>query len=562
MSRMMFSRGATGAPLFSARLGAIRTRVGRTDDCDVVLPDEAVSRLHCVLSKEPDGWRVEDCSRNGTLLNGVRLGAPARLGAGDRLTIGPFVATLVDDVEGDDATTERAQIERRDEEILDIHGAGVALREAWLVVARGVGRGQRTRLRGSRVSVGGEGSRVVLEDASLLPDHFRLRLAHGRTMVEPGEGAVFLGPTRVRDIVPLHAGEILRAGDTEVRVEWVDRREDLRAEHFGEMVGVSDLMCRAFGVLRRIAAHPAPVLLIGESGTGKELAARALHDASPRAGRPFVAINCGAITPTLFESELFGHERGAFTGATERRDGAFHRAEGGTLFLDEIGELPEEAQAKLLRTLESGEVRRVGSTSTTFPDVRIIAATNRNLAEEANGGRFRGDLYFRLAVLAVRIPSLRERPEDIGVIAQAIVQRLQPSLQVTPDALDVLRRWPWPGNARELRNVLTRAWVMGGEKLIDARHLVFNPLEGMEPTAMGGVATSLAMTEPPRAVLPQRGGPAVTPDTTLDTAEREVVLAALRRHEGNRTHAARELGIARSSLLCKLKRWGIREGQG
>jgi two-component system response regulator HydG len=365
--------------------------------------------------------------------------------------------------------------------------------------------------------------------------------------------------------VPLHPGEDLRLGATELRVEWIDRREELRAESFGELVGVSESMCTAFGLLRRMAAHHAPVLLIGESGTGKELAARAVHDASPRAGRPFVALNCGAITATLFESELFGHERGAFTGANERRDGAFHRADGGTLFLDEVGELPDEAQAKLLRVLESGEVRRVGGATPSFPDVRIVAATNRNLAEEARAGRFRADLYFRLAVLAVRIPPLRERAEDIGPIAAAIAKRLHPQLRVTPDALDALRRWPWPGNARELRNVLTRAWVLGAapteggsrpravEHLLDARHLVFNPLEPQgspppAPTTPGASADTAIQPHP----VPAGGG-------TLDAAEREVVLAALRRTRGNRTHAARELGIARSSLLCKLKRWGIGE---
>jgi two-component system response regulator FlrC len=210
-------------------------------------------------------------------------------------------------------------------------------------------------------------------------------------------------------------------------------------------------------------------------------------------------------------------------------------------------------------------VRRVGGATPSFPDVRIVAATNRNLAEEARSGRFRADLYFRLAVLAVRIPPLRERPEDIGPIASAIAKRLHPQLRVTPDALDVLCRWPWPGNARELRNVLTRAWVLGaaptergraaGDHHLDARHLVFNPLEGqgspMDPQSVASVAPApLPIATPPNR--PTNG--------TLDAAERDVVLAALRRNRDNRTHAARELGIARSSLLCKLKRWGIGEG--
>ena len=567
MPRLCLHRNPDDPPLLVTRLGASRTRIGRTDDCDVVVPDESVSRLHCVIEAHDGGWRVLDRSRNGLSVNGVRL-TETLLCHGDRLSLGAWQLVLDLNDEIDEAVTERSQAERRDEEVLDATGAAIALREAWLVVTRGPARGKRLRLRSSRVGVGGAGSQLVIADPSLVANHVRLRLAMGRAMVEPGEGAAFLGESRVREVVPLHPGEDLRVGASELRVEWIDRREEVRAESFGELVGVSEAMCGAFGLLRRMAAHHAPVLLIGESGTGKELAARAVHDASPRAGRPFVALNCGAITATLFESELFGHERGAFTGANERRDGAFHRADSGTLFLDEVGELPEEAQAKLLRVLESGEVRRVGGATPSFPDVRIVAATNRNLAEEARAGRFRADLYFRLAVLAVRIPPLRERPEDIGPIAHAIAKRLHPQLRVTPGALDTLRRWPWPGNARELRNVLTRAWVLGaappdrsrpaGEHHLDARHLVFNPLEGQgtndairSPGVSRDTPASPRMSEEPAPT--GRGG-------TLDAAERDVVLAALRRHRDNRTHAARELGIARSSLLCKLKRWGIGEG--
>jgi DNA-binding NtrC family response regulator len=376
---------------------------------------------------------------------------------------------------------------------------------------------------------------VVLPDPGLVKDHVRVRLLGGRTMIEPGLGAAFLGPTRIRDILPVFPGEEVRIGNTEFVVEWDVREDTPTADRFGEMVGVSEPMRRAFGVLRRMAAHHAPVLLIGESGTGKELAARALHDASPRAGRPFVALNCGAITASLFESELFGHEKGSFTGANERRDGAFQRADTGTLFLDEVGELPEEAQSKLLRALESGEVRRVGGGEPTFPDARVIAATNRGLAEGAKAGTFRSDLYFRLAVLAVRLPPLRERAEDIAVMAETIAKRIHADITITPDAHEALRAYAWPGNARELRNVLTRAFVLYGP-VIDASSIVFNPLE------RDGAATS---------AWAGRNG--------VDEAEREVVVDALKKANGNRSQAARTLGIARSSLLYKLRRWGIED---
>jgi DNA-binding NtrC family response regulator len=200
------------------------------------------------------------------------------------------------------------------------------------------------------------------------------------------------------------------------------------------------------------------------------------------------------------------------------------------LVLDEVGELPEEAQAKLLRALESGEVRRVGAATPTWPDARIVAATNRNLAEAVKQGKFRGDLYFRLAVLAVRLPPLRERPEDIPAIAEAVVKRLHPTLSLAPDAVDLLTRHPWPGNARELRNVLTRAWVLGGEAHIAARHIAFDPLD-----------------ERAQAVAPKQ----------VEDDERELIEEALRRHGGNRSQAARTLGMARSTLLYKLRRWGL-----
>jgi DNA-binding NtrC family response regulator len=295
------------------------------------------------------------------------------------------------------------------------------------------------------------------------------------------------------------------------------------------MVGESPPMRALFGILARIARHDAAVLITGPSGTGKELAARAVHDHGPRQDGPFVAVNCAAITDSLFESELFGHEKGAFTGAIQRQNGAFQNADGGTLFLDEVGELKLEAQAKLLRALESGEVRRVGAQRPEFPDVRVIAATNRDLAEMVHRGTFREDLYFRLAVLTVRMPALHERLSDLPLIAKTLLQRLYPEASITPEALGRLRQHPWPGNVRELRNVLTRAYVLGGAT-IGCDHIAFDALAFRDES-----------TDRP----PQRGF----------KLEREVVLRTLERHGGNRSNAARELGIPRSTLNYKLRQW-------
>jgi DNA-binding NtrC family response regulator len=532
MARLLFCTDdpSTGAPpLFVHRLRESRVRIGRSDDCDVVLPDDAVSRTHCILSPAEGGWEVLDRSSNGTFLRGERV-SRAALADRDVIRVGPFHVQLDAEPGVRAESTESAQAEARDEEVVDAKGE-VRVRRAELLVTEGPAKGAKFALKGARTTIGGAGSGVVLRDPGLAPDHVRVRLYHGRTMLEPGRGAAFIGNLRVRDTVPLGPDEPVTLGSTTLRIQWKAVEERPEASQLGELVGTSPAMRAAFGMLRRMAAHDAPVLLLGESGTGKELAARAVHDASPRAAAKFVAVNCGAITPTLFESELFGHEKGAFTGADQKRDGAFQRADGGTLFLDEVGELPEEAQVKLLRALETGEVRRVGGAEPTFPDVRIVAATNRDLAAGVRDQAFRQDLYYRLAVLAVRLPPLRDRPEDIPVLASEIARRIDPEIRVTGDALKMLRAHNWPGNARELRNVLTRAFVLHGPII-----------------APGALEFTL---DPPPLERP-------APDhDVLRDGERAAILEALRRTSNNRAEAARLLGIPRSSLLYKLKRLGI-----
>jgi transcriptional regulator with GAF, ATPase, and Fis domain len=244
-----------------------------------------------------------------------------------------------------------------------------------------------------------------------------------------------------------------------------------------------------------------------------------------------VPLNCGAISPALFESALFGHEKGAFTGADARRDGAFHQAEGGTLFLDEVGELPEEAQAKLLRALETGEVRRVGSAEVSWPDVRVVAATNRDLPAMVRAGRFREDLYYRLAVLSVEVPPLRDRMEDIPLLVEGLCHRLHPALRVEAAAMERLSAHCWPGNVRELRNVLTRAWVLGGNP-IRATHLTISPVVAAQP--------------PPVEVY-----------DPAPEEERARLVDVLQQVGENRSAAARALGIPRTSLHYRLKRHGL-----
>ncbi len=538
-----FEFHAGGRPVFRHLLRPGRTVIGRSDRCDVAIPSDAVSRVHCFVEDRGGAWVVVDRSRNGTLLNGERV-QRGHLADGDELQLGEFTARFVDYARGarESTTAVLAFATATHEEVVEGNEAGIAASLAELVFTEGPLAGRSFILDRPVMRLGGD--RADLKLGPDLPDTaLTLRISRGRVMVEPGNLAVFLAGHRVREITPALPGEALRLLDHVAEVRTKTTLADCgERSNFGEMVGASKAMRRTFAVLARMAAHELPVLITGDSGTGKELAARGLHDAGPRREGPFVAINCAAISDNLFESELFGHEKGAFTGAAQRQDGAFQRADGGTLFLDEVGELKIDFQAKLLRALESGEVRRVGGAAPEFPDVRIVAATNRHLPAMIKEGTFREDLFFRLSVLTVAMPALRERREDIALIARTLLDRQHPGAHLTDDAALALRDYDWPGNVRELRNVLTRAWVLSGPTITPS-DLAFHPWSFSEvveaPKPAGGM-------EP----LSRRYA-------ALESSEKQQILEAIARAGGNRTQAAKDLGMPRSSLLYKLQKYGI-----
>jgi DNA-binding NtrC family response regulator len=330
----------------------------------------------------------------------------------------------------------------------------------------------------------------------------------------------------------------LRTENILLREEWS------RRYGFPRIIGESEAIKRAVAETQRVSQTEATVLLLGESGTGKELFARAVHHLSARRDKPFVAINCAAIPETLIENELFGHERGAFTGASDRRHGKFELANGGTVFLDEIGELPLGVQGKLLRAIEEKMVDRIGGRAPVPVDVRVVAATNKDLRAAVETGEFRRDLYFRLAVFPIEIPPLRERGEDIVMLARHFAAQLGKELRgreatLSEAALAALRAHSWPGNVRELENVIERACILADETMLEPQDLGLVRKGAPAPDALQGLDLSGTLIE--------------AAERAARLVERRKITEAIKAHDGNKTRAAEALGVSYKTLLTKIK---------
>ncbi len=382
---------------------------------------------------------------------------------------------------------------------------------------------------------------VVLGDPHASRFHCEIRVTdEGHLLRDLGStNGTRVGEVDVKEGL-LRPGATLLIGETKIRFLVDDGRPDEIAasasNQFGDVVGTSVRMREVFGVLERIAPTDLTVLLAGETGVGKDVIARALHERSSRASGPFVVFDCAAVAPTLIESELFGHVRGAFTGATNDAVGAFERAHGGTLLLDEIGDLSLELQPKLLRALEQRTIRPVGGAREVPVDVRIIAASHINLERAVKQGTWRQDLFFRLSVVTIEVPPLRQRLEDLALVVDALLAQLGRKLTVSPETLNVLRAYDWPGNVRELRNVVESAAALAAtDGELEPRHLVFFKPRRKEASLSG---------------LELAG-------KSLETIERAAILQTLERCKGNKTHAARTLGISTSTLYEKVKKYSI-----
>ena len=339
---------------------------------------------------------------------------------------------------------------------------------------------------------------------------------------------------------------IRKAGQTEE----ASARDLAPAKGKFEIVGQTPGMTKIYDLIEKVARSPTTILITGESGTGKELVAKALHDQSDRNDKAFISVNCGAIPETLFESELFGHEKGAFTGAINARQGRFELADGGTLFLDEVGELPLDMQVKLLRALQERTFERVGGVKPVQVDVRLIASTNRNLEEEVRQGTFRQDLFYRLNVIPIQLPPLRTRKQDIPLLVEHFIgrfnERLEREVEISPEAMEALIGWNWPGNIRELENVMERSVLLCDSQCIQVSDL----------PEIGEMASADGAEGLPNDVEEMGLKEYVRAHTAM--LERARIQKVLEAEENNVTRAAKQLGISRKSLQTKMKEYGLR----
>jgi len=414
-----------------------------------------------------------------------------------------------------------------------------------LLVLSSASRGKEFIIAKDEVVIGSAAANdFVLSDDTVSKKHFRIERKEKEFIISDldSTNGTILNGNNIK-VAGLKPNSIIQAGESYIQFLVYDENEaqfgvaPSENENFGSVVGKAYEMRKIFGILEKVSQTNVTIVLEGATGTGKDLVARAVHGASRRSNKPFIVVDCTAISPNLFESELFGHEKGAFTGADGQRKGLMEAANGGTLFFDELGELPIEQQPKLLRAIESRQIKRVGGNDGIPIDIRIIAATNRSLEEEVKKGNFREDLYFRLSVVKLKIPDLKERPDDIPLIINEFLK--DSGKKLSDDALNLLKYYSWPGNIRELKNVIERAVAFSETETIEARDIM--TLQQMTSSPDDGVGSDVS---------------AFT-GRSLEAIEKIAIEKTLEACGGNKTKAAKILGIAYSTLYEKIKKFGI-----
>ena len=438
------------------------------------------------------------------------------------------------------------------------------LKRGRLIVIEGPDQGRELSVERARVTIGRSLiCDLVLADKAVSGTHCEI-IANEKGVLLKDLGSTngtTINDLRIREVW-IRPGTVIRAGQTSLRYEAGEGEVEIDLSHderYFDLIGKSVRMREIFAVLSKVAPSDLTVLVRGQTGTGKELVARALHSGSRRKEQPLVVQDCSAIPENLIESTLFGHERGAFTGATDRRKGSFEQAEGGTIFLDEIGELSLALQPKLLRVLENREVKRVGGEKTIPVNVRVVAATNRELRAMVNEGTFREDLYFRLSVVTVELPSLAERPEDVQLLAETFLEEFSKRrfpgedgrLTISKGAMARLKSYPWPGNVRELRNTLERAAFLADESELTVKDLMPSSQKTPPAALPGGTAEQFVDDEMPFKEAKQK---------VLDAFEPAYLKALLDKYGDNITKSAQAAGLTRYHLRELAKRYGVRGG--
>ncbi len=539
--------------------------VGRAFPADIVVRDIKLSRRHAMFTWYESEVTVDDLgSTNGTLVNGESV-ERAVIRAGDEVTLGSVSVSLhqLSPREAEAHSVESYDLfaDKLEKEVLR---ARTFNRPLALVMLRAIGESAHVRHFLPRLRellrpvdlVGLYGPGTLLVALPERPAESARRVAEAAVAIRVPSGARLLAGVADYPTCASSADELVaearasarRAGES-APVQLREASPLVASASPSRIVVLAPKMRELYEMIGRVAPSTAPVLVIGETGTGKELVARALHEQSPREGKPMQSVNCGAIPPSLIESTLFGHERGAFTGADRRSIGLFEQADGGTVFLDEIGELSPQAQVALLRVLETKRVSRVGSASEIVVDVRVVAATHRDLEAMCQDGDFRMDLFYRLNTITLEVPPLRERTEEIAELVELFGSEAArssglPSKRLEPTALDMLLRYSWPGNVRELRNVVERAVVIADGPSITA--------EDLSDRIRGGGSE-----------LPARETSQPVPDVEFKERvrqfETELILDALRRTDGNQTQAAKLLRMPLRTLVHKIKTYGIQK---
>lgn len=532
MLGIVFTRN--GRPLLHRKIETGTLTIGRDHNNDIQLTDEDISRQHCKIEWRDFGPILTDLSSNGTYLNKEPVKS-SKLKAGDIINIGGWTLEIKDFEEEPQKPTVSTQHQPTLILNFDADKKKISTRRVTVKASPPDKPSFKKTFTNTEITFGTlESCDIKLDDSFISRQHCRLIYKDNRLfLMDLGStNGTFIDDNRVEKISVPEKGKF-QIGKTQIEYSLEQISEDLKAadrEELGPMIGKSKTMREIFSLIEKVAPSDATTLVTGESGTGKDLVSRLLHQFSHRSIKPFISINCGSLPASIIESQLFGHEKGSFTGATERMIGLFEQANGGTLFLDEIGEMPLELQTRLLHVLESKKIRRLGGREDIDVDFRLIAATNKELQKLVAENKFRQDLFYRLYVVPIHIKPLRERTEDIPPLSKRFLKDLSGSTrpEITKEAMEKLQGHNWPGNIRELKNVIQRSIIISEDKTIGAENIIFAPVES-----------------------------AIAVEDILESKERDAIIRSLRENNGNQTKTAKQLGIARTTLASKISRYKI-----